>query len=105
MSRSDYLAVISQPSREACQAIFYDTLYALAEHFPAIRELTDKPELAEAAHICRDLDGRQIRKLVLAACTLRPTTARDPNTLEAKDFLKAIQRGKQEQRKLKSEFK
>jgi SpoVK/Ycf46/Vps4 family AAA+-type ATPase len=105
MSRSDYLAVITQPSREACKSIFYDTINALAEHFPAIRELTDKPEIAEAAHICRDLDGRQIRKLVLAACTLRPETARDPNSLEAKDFLKALQRGKLEQRKLKSEFK
>lgn len=105
MSRSDYMAVISQPSREACQTIFYDTINALAEHYPAIRELTDKPELAEAAHICRDLDGRQIRKMVLAACTLRPETARDPSKLEAKDFLKALQRGKQEQRKLKSEFK
>jgi SpoVK/Ycf46/Vps4 family AAA+-type ATPase len=105
MSRSDYLAVIAQPSREASQAIFYDTINALAEQFPTVRTLLEKPEIAEAAHICRDLDGRQIRKLVLAACTLRPETARDPNTLEAKDFLKALQRGKQEQRKLKSEFK
>jgi SpoVK/Ycf46/Vps4 family AAA+-type ATPase len=105
MSRSDFMAVITRPSQEACQTIFYDTVNALAEHFPAVQSLVGRPELAEAAHICRDLDGRQIRKLVLAACTLREETAVDPNKLQPKDFLKALQRGKQEQRKLKSEFK
>jgi len=105
ISRSDYLAVISRPSKEACQKIFYDTVAALAEHFPAIAELMDRQELKEAAHICRDLDGRQIRKLVLAACALRNETALDPGKLNARDFLTALQRGKQQQRKFKSEFK
>lgn len=105
MSRCDYLAVITRPSREACQTIFYDTVQALAEQFPGVQALLDAPELEEAAHICRDLDGRQIRKLVVAACTMRQETALDPNKLQAGDFLKALQRGKQEQRKLKSEFK
>jgi SpoVK/Ycf46/Vps4 family AAA+-type ATPase len=105
MSRSDFMAVITRPSQDACQTIFYDTVRALAEHYPAVKSLIDRQELAEAAHICRDLDGRQIRKLVLAACTLREETALDPNKLQPKDFLKALQRGKQEQRKLKSEFK
>jgi hypothetical protein len=59
--------------------------------------------MGEAAYICRDLDGRQIRKLVLAACTLRAETALDPNTLQPKDFLTALQRGKREHRRLKGE--
>lgn len=105
ISRSDYMAVITRPSRDACQTIFYDTVRALAEQFPAIQSLLDKQELEEAAHICRDLDGRQIRKLVLAACTLRQETALDPNKLEARDFLTALQRGKLEQRKLRKELK
>lgn len=105
MSRSDYLAVMSRPSQDACQQIFYDTVAALAEHYPPIEQLLKRQELKEAAHICRDLDGRQIRKLVLNACALRQDTALDPGKLNARDFLKALQVGKQQQRKLKSEFK
>jgi SpoVK/Ycf46/Vps4 family AAA+-type ATPase len=101
ISRSDLLTVVGRPSAEACKTIFYDTIKALAEHFPALRELVNSPEMEGAAYICRDLDGRQIRKLVLAACTLREETALDPNTLRPKDFLEALQRGKQEQRKMK----
>ncbi|MFO0964649.1 MAG: AAA family ATPase [Gemmataceae bacterium] len=100
ISRSDYLAVIDRPSADACQTIFYDTVNALAEHFPSVRALLGRPEMKEAAYICRDLDGRQIRKFVLAACALRTDTALDPNTLEPKDLLKALQRGKEEHRKL-----
>ena len=105
LSRSDYLAVMSQPSQAACEQIFYDTVAALAESYPAIGELKDHRDLKEAAHICRDLDGRQIRKLVLAACALRKETALDPGKLTARDFLKALQLGKQQKRKMKDEFR
>lgn len=101
VSRSDLMTFITRPSADACRAIFYDTIHALAEHFPGVQALIGRPELGEAAAICRDLDGRQIRKLVLAACTLRTETAVDPNTLQPKDFLEALQRGKQEQRMYK----
>lgn len=104
ISRSDFLAFITRPSEEACRTIFFDTVKALAEHFPAVQALIGRPEMYEAASICRDLDGRQIRKLVLAACALRASTALDPNTLQPKDFLRALQRGKHEQRKLKGQF-
>jgi SpoVK/Ycf46/Vps4 family AAA+-type ATPase len=100
ISRSDYLAVIDRPSAEACRKIFSDTVNALADHFPRVRALLGRPEMKEAAGICTDLDGRQIRKLVIAACTLRTETALDPNTLQPKDLLKALQRGKQVHRKL-----
>jgi SpoVK/Ycf46/Vps4 family AAA+-type ATPase len=99
VSRSDLLTFITRPSHEACRTIFFDTVKALAEHFPAVRALLDDPEIEAAANICRDLDGRQIRKFVIAACTLREETALDPNTLQVHDFLEAIQRGKQEQRR------
>ncbi len=100
ISRSDFLAVIERPSGKGCQTIFYDTVNALAEHFPGVRALLGRPEMKEAAGICADLDGRQIRKLVMAACTLRTETALDPNTLQPKDLLKALQAGKQVHRKL-----
>jgi hypothetical protein len=65
-----------------------------------VQRLLGAQEIKHAAYICRDLDGRQIRKLVIAACTLRMETALDPNTLQPKDLLRALQRGKQEYRKL-----
>lgn len=101
LSRSDLLATIDRPSAEACRKIFFDTIHALADHYPAVRALLNSPEVESAAAICRDLDGRQIRKFVLAACTLRHETALDPNTLQAQDFLEALQRGKEEHRNLK----
>jgi SpoVK/Ycf46/Vps4 family AAA+-type ATPase len=104
VSRSDHLAVINRPAEDACRTIFYDTVKALADHFPAVKGLLDKPEMGQAAYICRDLDGRQIRKLVLAACTLRTETALDPNTIQAKDFLESLQKGKHEQRKYKGDY-
>jgi SpoVK/Ycf46/Vps4 family AAA+-type ATPase len=103
ISRSDLLAFITRPSEEGCKTIFYDTVKALAEHFPGVQALLGRPEMREAAYICRDLDGREIRKLVIAACALRAETALDPNTLQPKDFLRALQRGKQEQRRLRGE--
>jgi pachytene checkpoint protein 2 len=104
VSRSDHLAFITRPSEESCKTIFFDTVKALAEHFPGVKALLGRPEMGEAAYICRDLDGRQIRKLVLAACTLRAETALDPNTLQPKDLLRALQRGKQELRKLAGDY-
>jgi SpoVK/Ycf46/Vps4 family AAA+-type ATPase len=99
VSRSDLLAVINRPSEEACRTIFYDTVKALADHFPGVQAILTRPEMEQAAYICRDLDGRQIRKLVMSACTLRAEAALDPNTLQPKDFLEALQRGKHEQRR------
>src|SRR5262249_29074701 len=104
VSRSDLLVYVTRPSVEACRKIFYDTVNTLAEHFPGVKALLGRPELDSAAAICRDLDGRQIRKLVLAACALREETALDPNTLQPGDFLEALQRGKYEQRKYKGEY-
>lgn len=104
VSRSDLLVVIERPSEEACRTIFFDTVEALAEQFPALKALIGRPEMNEAAYICRDLDGRQIRKLVLAACTLRTETALDPNRLQPKDLLEALQSGKHERRKFKGEY-
>ncbi len=99
LSRTDFTATIAQPDPEVCQKIFYDTVEALASHFPAIRELTSHPDVSHAASLCKGLDGREIRKIVLSACTVRPEAAIDPNCLQASDFLRAIQRSKQDRRK------
>jgi SpoVK/Ycf46/Vps4 family AAA+-type ATPase len=105
LSRTDFTATIDRPPPEVCTAIFFDTVNALADHFPAVRSLLEHQEIKHAASLCRGLDGREIRKIVLSACTIRQETALDPNCLQAEDFLRAIQRANQERRKLDDYFR
>jgi SpoVK/Ycf46/Vps4 family AAA+-type ATPase len=104
LSRTDYTATIERPAAEVCRQIFFDTVESLAVHFPRVRELMSDPDIKQAASLCRNLDGREIRKVVLSACTIHRETALDPNCLQAKDFLLAIQRANQERRKLEVYF-
>ena len=104
LSRTDYTATIERPAAEVCRQIFFDTVESLAVHFPRVRELMSDPDIKQAASLCRNLDGREIRKVVLSACTIHRETALDPNCLQAKDFLLAIQRANQERRKLEAYF-
>lgn len=100
ISRADFTATIDRPTPEVCRSIFLDSIEALAEQFPAVRAIMSDPNFDHAIRICRDMDGRQIRKVVLAACTHQQATAVDPNNLRASDFLWSIQLAKQEQRRL-----
>lgn len=104
LSRTDYTATIQRPAAEVCRQIFFDTVDALARHFPQLRGLMSHPDIKHAASLCRNLDGREIRKVVLSACTIRRETALDPNRLEPRDFLLAIQRANQERRKFEEYF-
>jgi hypothetical protein len=45
----------------------------------------------KAVAACVGLDGRQIRKAVLAACGLDKNTALDPERLTGKDLLRAVE--------------
>ncbi len=101
ISRCDYMAFIKRPSDQACKTIFYDTVKSLGQQFPGVLELLGRPEMEQVAYICRGLDGRQIRKLVISACAQRSETALDPNKLEPQDFLKAFQLGDLAHRKFK----
>ena len=53
----------------------------MAEAFPPLKKLLNDPELDAAARACEGLDGRQIRKLVAAACTFDKRVAADPSKL------------------------
>jgi len=104
ISRTDFTATIQQPAPEVCHRIFLDTVSSLAEHFPEVGQLVDEPDVRHAASLCRSLDGRQIRKVVLQACTLRQETAINPNKLKPRDLLTAVQRANRERRNLEEQL-
>lgn len=105
LSRADYMVTIDRPGEEASKHIFKDTVMALCEQFPNVEKFLTSPEYEQAEYLCRNLDGRQIRKLVLSACTQRLDTAMDPNTIEPADFLQALRQGQAELRKLSQQMK
>lgn len=91
VSRADLVEHIDLPGPEACRAILTDGVRALAASFPAVTGVLDDKAFDRAAAACQGLDGRQIRKAVLAACGLDKQTALDPNRLTAKDVLRAVE--------------
>lgn len=104
ISRTDFTATIQQPAPEVCHRIFLDTVASLAEHFPEVGQLVKEPDVLHAASLCRSLDGREIRKVVLQACTLRQETAINPNKLKPRDLLTAVQRANRERRNLEDQL-
>ena len=89
VSRADLVEVIPLPSRHTAEAILRSAVEELARRYPnALRTLT-APDFAHAVAACHGLDGRQIRKLVVSACTFDKRIALDPSLLEASDLLRA----------------
>jgi SpoVK/Ycf46/Vps4 family AAA+-type ATPase len=94
ISRADLVEYIGLPNAEACQTILTDAIKALAAVCPKVHRILDDGAFERAVTTCVGLDGRQIRKAVLAACGLAKETALDPNRLTAKDLLTAVQQAK-----------
>src|SRR5262249_51352259 len=67
LSRADLIVTIDLPAPDACKAILLDTLDRMAMAFPGIAKLREHPVVAQAAEACVGLDGRCIRKAVIAA--------------------------------------
>lgn len=86
LSRADLIETVGLPCEEACHSILSSALYELATAFPAVGKIAEDPEFALAAKRCIGLDGRRIRKLVIAACALHKQTALDPSRLTAADL-------------------
>lgn len=97
LSRADLVVRIEKPTREACESILKDTLLALSTKYPELEKLTASKELGKIAAGLVGLDGRQIRKCVLSACTLERDTALNPNRLTLDDIKKAIELVKREE--------
>ena len=94
ISRADLVLQIDKPTLEACEVIFTDTLNALAEQWPEIKKI---PKSAEYKKLVRDLvglDGRQIRKLVISACTQDINVVLNPALLTIQHLKKSIKQAK-----------
>lgn len=89
MSRADLVARIPLPGPDTARAILKDAVNALARPYPAVARVLEDPNFNRAAAACHGLDGRQIRKLVLSACTFDKLTALDPARLTAADLVRA----------------
>lgn len=88
-SRADLIEAIGLPGLEARRAIIADSLDALATASPKVAALAK--HVADFAKQSDGLDGRRIRKAVLAAAASRIEVAQDPNRLTKKDVIRAIQ--------------
>jgi SpoVK/Ycf46/Vps4 family AAA+-type ATPase len=103
LSRSDMVLTVPLPDRDACQQILADALQGLSKTFRKVSSLVKHPGLGEVAEICVGMDGRQIRKLLAAACTFSRTTAADPNTLTIADLRRAAEKALKERKKVDTE--
>ena len=90
LSRADLIIRMDLPGLEARRAILSDTLTALAEAYPGVTLQSKGVFLDELAHASDGLDGRRLRKTVLAACASEKTSALDPSRLTAKQLERAV---------------
>jgi AAA+ superfamily predicted ATPase len=94
VSRCDLVMHVPMPNYMACRKILEETLIGFSRTFPDAKELIDTDEFDTVARACVGLDGRQIRKMVAAACAFSRHTAADPNKLTITDLLCAAGRAK-----------
>lgn len=91
VSRADLVEYIGLPNADACRAILIAGVRALAAAFPRVECLLGDPAFADAAAACVGLDGRQIKKAIVAACGLDKRTSLEPERLTAADLLRAVE--------------
>lgn len=99
VSRADLVELIDRPDGAACRAILRDTLGVLAERWPKVARLIESKEFETAIKQAVGLDGREIRKAVLSACTFSKDVALDPNQLGMQDLLRSIRHKKERRSK------
>jgi len=95
ISRADLVLQIDNPTHEACELILTDTLTTMAESWPDIKELIKHKEFKNAVEDAVGLDGRQIRKSVLSACTLSTEVVLNPGLLTIQHLRKSISQAKE----------
>jgi AAA+ superfamily predicted ATPase len=99
MSRADLVVTIDRPNKEACRQILRDTVERVAQAFPGAKDILRDPTLDRAADKCVGLDGRRIRKAVLAALARTKDIAVNPGTVTAADVLAAVEQAQAEGRR------
>ena len=88
MSRADLVEMVPLPDADARAEIIRDTLAGLGEAWPGVRGLV--PQAATFAAASNGLDGRRLRKAIIAAAALDLDTAKDPGSLTGKQVLASI---------------
>ncbi|QRP50463.1 AAA family ATPase [Amycolatopsis sp. FDAARGOS 1241] len=92
LSRADLVMSTTLPGDEVIEQIVASSLDELAEQWTELKPLARDANLrAELAKGLRGLDGRRVRKTILAALTMRTEVALDPNRLTADDLRRATQ--------------
>jgi pachytene checkpoint protein 2 len=95
-SRCDLVLEIPPPNGDAIRAILESSLKELAKKFTKISKLLEDPELESVVQALKGLDGRQLRKAVVSACSFQKKTAADPNHLTIHDLVRAAKSAKKE---------
>lgn len=94
LSRADLVEYIGKPDRKACREILVDTLSVMAEQWPEIQEIPKTPGFEAVVDLAVGLDGRQIRKIVLQACTLEKELAINPGLLKLEHLERVLAKAK-----------
>ncbi len=90
MSRADLVVPVELPTLPARRAILADTIDALAAQCPKARRLLDDQLLDRAATASEGLDGRRLRKVIVAAAGRTPASTTDPGEILPDDLIAAI---------------
>lgn len=98
ISRADLVLQIENPTAAACEIILTDTLNALGEQWPEIKKIIKHTDFKKVVHDAVGMDGRQIRKAVISACTQDIKVVLNPGLLTIQHLKQSI---KQAKRKLK----
>lgn len=93
-SRCDLVMPVPMPDRHACHQILEHSLTGLSEIYPSIADLISSPQFELCAAECVGLDGRAIRKMVVAALAKSPETAMDPERITIENLLTAARDAK-----------
>ena len=90
MSRADLVMHFSLPDVPTIAKILHHSMEELAVQWPALRPMLDeKDEFEHIAEHCEGWNGRQVRKLMLAALAQRLEVAKDPSKLTFDDLHEA----------------
>jgi pachytene checkpoint protein 2 len=93
LSRADLVMHFALPNAETIARILQHSLDELAVQWPLLKPLSEaKAQIQEIASLCEGWNGRQVRKLVLAALAQRLEVAKDPGLLGFDDLREAARK-------------
>src|SRR5881396_3194700 len=93
LSRADLVMHFALPNPETIANILQHSLEELAVQWPALQPLfQNRREIEQIARLCEGWNGRQVRKLVLAALAQRLEVAKDPALLTFDDLREAARK-------------